>query len=41
MKADWQTKDGEPPGKPDFLDATMIALIVLAVASVLWWWSGK
>lgn len=41
MKADWQTKNGEPPGKPDFLNVAMLCLFALAVivAMVLLWWS--
>jgi hypothetical protein len=29
MKADWQTKDGEPPGKPDFLKGRFVKRVLL------------
>jgi hypothetical protein len=37
MKAEWNTPEGEPPGKPDFLlSATMILFAVILVATI-WW----
>jgi hypothetical protein len=36
MKADWQRRDGEPPGKPDFLKAGSMFLFAVILVAVIW-----
>ncbi len=37
MKAEWNTNDGEPPGKPDFLQSGLMFLFAVGLVAVIWW----
>lgn len=37
MKADWKIKDGEPPGKPDFLRNGLMFLFAIGLVATIWW----
>jgi len=37
VKADWNTPEGEPPGKPDFLRAGKMFMFAIALVATIWW----